>query len=146
MVISQHSGDRSSDSALAGVSILLVDDDTDNRDLLTFVLQDSQAQVTAVASAHEALDVLSQQQPDVLISDIGLPDMDGYTLIGQVNQLQEQENIARAPEGKTLKTIALTAFASEEDQQRAIAAGFQHYLAKPIDPLEVVATIARLVS
>lgn len=127
--------DRASD--LPGVKVLVVDDEPDNLELATFVLQDAGATVMAVASARAALALLLEFQPDVLVSDIGLPEMDGYALLQAVKAL--------TPElGRTIPAIALTAYAGEVNQQQAIAAGFQVHLSKPIDPVELSAAIANL--
>lgn len=122
---------------LTNVRVLIVDDDQDNLELTTFVLEQCQADVKTANSADTALELFSQITPDILVSDIGMPEKDGYYLIRQIRQLEaDQTHITPA--------IALTAFAKEEDQQRAIAAGFQHHLAKPIDPYNLVAAIASL--
>ncbi|MEH1949152.1 MAG: response regulator [Nostoc sp.] len=119
-----------SDLNLNGLQTLLVDDDTDSREFIAFVLQQYGAQVTEADSAHDALNSLGQTKFDLLISDIGMPDMDGYTLIRQIrNQSPEQ--------GGEIPAIALTAYAGEIDRQQALAAGFQHHISKPIE-LEVL--------
>ncbi|MEH1829997.1 MAG: response regulator [Nostoc sp.] len=122
-------GDRS-DLNLNGLQTLLVDDDRDSREFIAFVLEQYGAQVTEADSAHDALNSLMQAKFDLLISDIGMPDMDGYTLIRQIrNQSPEQ--------GGEIPAIALTAYAGEIDRQQALAAGFQHHISKPIE-LEVL--------
>ncbi|MEH2126063.1 hybrid sensor histidine kinase/response regulator [Nostoc sp.] len=119
-----------SDLNLNGLQTLLVDDDTDSREFIAFVLQQYGAQVTEADSAHDALNSLGRAKFDLLISDIGMPDMDGYTLIRQIrNQSPEQ--------GGEIPAIALTAYAGEIDRQQALAAGFQHHISKPIE-LEVL--------
>ncbi|MFQ4140076.1 PAS domain S-box protein [Nodosilinea sp. PGN35] len=124
-------------NTLAGVQILVVEDEADARDLLVFVLEQAGASVTAMASAGEALQQLSELQVDLLISDIAMPDIDGYTLVQQVR--------ARLAErGQRCKAIALTAYAGEIDQQQALAAGFQRHLSKPFEPAELMAAIASL--
>lgn len=120
---------------LAGLQALIVDDDSDTREFLAFLLQESGAAVRAAASASEALHSLKQALPDILLSDIGMPGMDGYTLIGMVRSLQECQ---------TLPAIALTAYAGDGDKQRAIAAGFQNHIAKPIEPNQLIAAIVQL--
>jgi PAS domain S-box-containing protein len=122
---------------LKNIKVLVVDDDTDTRELTTFVLEQSGAIVTAVSSASEALGVLTQSQPDVLLSDIGMPDVDGYMLIQQVRTL--------LPHGKQIKAIALTAYAGEMNQQQSIKAGFQQHVSKPIEPSILVQAIHSLV-
>ena len=123
---------------LKGLQVLCVDDDRDGRELVTFLLQQHGATVTEVESASEALNHLRQANFDLLISDIGMPAMDGYALI---RQLREQ-----APEqSRRMPAIALTAYAGEMDQQQALAAGFQHHLTKPIEPELLVQTVWTLV-
>lgn len=124
-------------SSLAGVRVLLVDDDQDARELLTLVLAQHAAQVTALPSAREALALLTNVKPKVIVCDLAMPGMDGYALI-------EEVRARRADEGGTVPAIALTAYARPEDRQRALAAGFQAHLAKPIDPADLVSTVARL--
>jgi PAS domain S-box-containing protein len=124
-------------SSLAGLRILVVDDETDSRNFTAFVLEQEQAEVMALSSALEALQELERYNPDVLLTDIGMPDMDGYMLIRQVR--------TRSPEqGGQVVAIALTAYAGDYDQQQALQVGFQHHLAKPIEPDELIKTIATL--
>ena len=122
---------------LDSVRILVVDDHDDGRTLTTLVLTQTGATVEAVASAREALQLLDVQWPDVLVSDIGLPDEDGYSLIRQI-RLRERER------GGSLPAIALTGYARADDRQRALAAGFQAHVAKPVEPAELIATIAEV--
>jgi PAS domain S-box-containing protein len=124
---------------LAGYRILIVDDDPDNLDLLQFLLLQAGAKVSAYESPIAALQALTQDPPDLFISDIGMPGLNGYELIQQVRSLPVQQ---RHP----TPAIALTAFAQRADQEQAIAAGFQAYIAKPVDPLKVIATILQVVS
>ena len=121
---------------LADMHVLLVDDDADTRDFCAFVLEHSGANVTAVASALEALQMMQQSKPDILLSDIGMPQMDGYMLIRQLRVLET--------EGKKIPAIALTAYARESDRQQALQAGFQQHIAKPVEPEELVEAIANL--
>ncbi|MFQ4137264.1 PAS domain S-box protein [Nodosilinea sp. PGN35] len=123
---------------LSGIKILVVDDEPDTRDLVAFVLEQQGAQVVAAASAREALLALPQAQPDVLLSDIGMPEMDGYMLIRQVRALAP-------PEGGQIPAIALTAYAGDTNQQQVVAAGFQKHISKPIDPKVLVHAIAQLI-
>jgi PAS domain S-box-containing protein len=125
--------------ALAGLRILVVDDDLDNRELIAFMLEQQQAQVIKATSASEAYNIISQLDIDLLISDIGMPDEDGYSLIRRVRSLQSVPK-------RQMPAIALTAFAKEEDQQEAIEAGFQRHLSKPISPDELSAAISSLAS
>jgi CheY-like chemotaxis protein len=123
---------------LSGLQILVVDDEADIRELVAFVLEEFGARVTVTASAKEALAALNQCVPDVLLSDIGMPDVDGYMLMRQVRTLP-------AEQGGQVKAIALTAYEGEYNQQQAIEAGFQMHIAKPVEPEELVRAIARLV-
>lgn len=116
------------------MSIFVVDDDPDTRDLLRFMLEEEGAIVTVVSNASEALSLLRQQLPTLLVSDVAMPEMNGFQLIELVRQL---------PQGAELPAIALTAYAREEDRQQAIHAGFNDYLTKPVDPLELLRLIQR---
>ncbi|MGG6267040.1 PAS domain S-box protein [Leptolyngbya sp. AN10] len=120
---------------LDGIRVLVVEDETDTRELIAFLLEQAGAQVLAVASGFEGLAVFTQSKPDLLLSDIGMPDMDGYMLLQQIRALP-------AEQGGKIPAIALTAYAGEMNQQQAIAAGFQHHLAKPVEPEELVRVIA----
>jgi CheY-like chemotaxis protein len=120
---------------LNGVSILVVDDDTDTRELLAFLLEQAGAKVITAASANEALATLTQTQPQVLISDIGMPEMDGYMLIQLIRALPPEQ-------GGEIPAIALTAYAGELNQQQALQAGFQRHLSKPVDPTILMQMIA----
>ena len=124
-------------SLLAGLHVLVVDDEADTRELLVTALEQCGARVTAVPNVPDALASLDRMLPDVLLSDIGVPGEDGYSLIRKLR--------ARSAElGGNVPAAALTAYARSEDRIRALSAGFQAHLAKPIDPAEVVATIAAL--
>jgi CheY-like chemotaxis protein len=120
---------------LDDLHILVVDDQADSRMLTSLVLTEVGASVNAVASAREALQVLEGQRPDVLVTDIGLADEDGYTLVRKIRQYE-------AEHGAFLPAIALTGFARAEDRTRILAAGFQAHVAKPFDPAELTAAIA----
>ncbi|MEH2457900.1 response regulator [Nostoc sp.] len=122
---------------LAGLNILVVDDDEDSRFYITTVLEADGASVMAVASARVALKVLPELQSDVLICDIAMPDEDGYTFIRKIRALK--------PDiwGK-LPAIALTAYGDSEYRSLALEAGFQTHVAKPVDPGELVAIVANL--
>lgn len=122
---------------LDGLQLLVVDDEADARELLVTLLEQCGAQVTAVSSANEALKALERLKPDVLVSDIGMPLEDGYTLIRKVRAIEPEEFA-------TLPALALTAYASNEDRIRALEAGFQKHLSKPIEPAELVQGIAQL--
>ena len=121
---------------LAGLRILVVDDEPDSRDFVAFVLEEAGAEVISLSSATEALLSIEQTTPDLLVSDIGMPEMDGYMLI---NRIRTQ----LAPEYRQLLAIALTAYAGEGNERQVLAAGFQKHLTKPIDPTQLVATVVR---
>ncbi|KAM3111678.1 hybrid sensor histidine kinase/response regulator [Phormidesmis sp. 146-33] len=123
---------------LKGLRILLVDDEADNRELVGFMLQQQGAIVTSVPTARQAIEVLSQEKPDLLLSDIGMPDMDGYALIHHVRSLPPEQ-------GGSIPAIALTAYAGESNQHKILAAGFQQHLAKPVELETLVAGIVRWV-
>ncbi len=120
---------------LKKLRILIVEDERDTRDFLVRLLEECGASVSAAVSGQEALDLLNTQRPDVLICDIGMPGMDGYTLI-QLIRKSTDPRLARMP------AIALTAFARPEDRTRALHAGFQAHLVKPMEPAELIATVA----
>jgi len=120
---------------LDNVRILVVDDHDDGRTLTTLVLRQTGASVEAVASAREALERLKVRRPDVLVTDIGLPDEDGYSLIREIRLRDEKY-------GGFLPAIALTGYARADDRARALAAGFQEHVSKPVQPAELIVTIA----
>ncbi|HEY9853137.1 MAG TPA: PAS domain S-box protein [Leptolyngbyaceae cyanobacterium] len=122
---------------LNGISILVVDDDIDTLDFLTFMLERYGARVTAVDSALEALKLLPQLNPDLLLSDIGMPNMNGYTLMRQVRNLSPER-------GGKIPAIALTAYAGEADYKQAVSVGFQLHLSKPVEPAELAKAVASL--
>jgi signal transduction histidine kinase len=122
---------------LRGVEVLLVDDEPDARELMDRVLADAGARVRLAASVDEALAAWRAHRPDVLLSDIGMPGEDGYSLIARVRQL--------TPEGVRVPAIALTAFARADDRRKAMLAGFQMHISKPVEPGELTAAIASLV-
>jgi CheY-like chemotaxis protein len=122
---------------LSGVQILAVDDEPDVREFLAVCLEKSGAEVRAVASAAEALEVLKRWQPSVLVADIGMPEEDGYTLIQKI-RTQELGGLARIP------AVALTAYAQAEDCRQALSAGYQVHVPKPVEPAELIAVIADL--
>ncbi len=124
-------------SLLSNMQILVVDDEPDIRDLISFILQDYGVEVTTVGSAQEALKSLSESLPDVLISDIAMPEIDGYMLIRKLRQRSPQQ-------GGQLPAIALTAYAGETNQQQALAAGFQLHVPKPVEPEALVEAIIGL--
>ena len=120
---------------LSGIKVLVVDDQPDARDMIRRVLEDCEADVATAGSAAEALRAVEKGRPDVLVSDIGMPDVDGYELLRRI----------RALGGIQVPAIALTAFARSEDRTRALRAGFLAHVAKPVEPSELLATIASVV-
>jgi signal transduction histidine kinase len=122
-------------TSLAGVSVLVVDDEEDARDVLTLILQDHGADVTAVGSAAAALESLRQHLPDVLVSDIGMPGDDGHALLRKLRSLD-------VTQGAQLPAIALTAYATPADAAKARAAGFDRHVRKPVSPAEIVDVVA----
>ena len=122
---------------LAGVRVLVVDDVEDSREFVAFVLEQAGAIVTAVESAQAALKQLSQVSLDVIVSDVGMPEFNGYELIQQIRR--------NSSGFQAIPAIALTAYATESDQQQALESGFQCHLAKPIEPQKLVKAVARLI-
>ncbi|PSB44286.1 histidine kinase, partial [Cyanosarcina cf. burmensis CCALA 770] len=123
--------------SLNGLRVLVVDDEADTRQWITVVLEESGAEAIVVGSVGEALEVIEQQRPDVLISDIGMPGEDGYALIRKIRELEPQM-------GGTIPAVALTGYAREEDYTKALAEGFQLHVAKPIRAAELVAVVTSL--
>jgi PAS domain S-box-containing protein len=128
-------GDLSID--LHGLRIVVVDDERDARELLRSLLTTYGAEVTICSSAGEAFEAVRREKPDLLVSDIGMPDEDGYSLIAKIRRLPETEG------GKT-PAIALTAFARIEDRIHALSQGFQMFVPKPVEPNELIAAIRSL--
>jgi len=122
---------------LSGLQVLVVDDEADTRELIQRLLADCGADVLTASSAVEALDLLRQTRPGLLISDIGMPSVDGYTLLQRIRALG-------ADRGGDLPAIALTAFAHTADKIKALDSGFRAHLAKPVEPSELIATVAAL--
>jgi PAS domain S-box-containing protein len=118
---------------LEGLRVMVVEDQVDARELIDRILRDCGATVVVAASASEALLAFDREPPHVIISDIGMPGMDGYEFIRQVRQRAE---------GGRIPAVALTAFARSEDRTRALRAGFSVHVAKPVDPAELIATVA----
>jgi CheY-like chemotaxis protein len=129
------------DCELAGLTVLVVDDELDARELLVAMLRERGADVISVSSSVEALEQLASRSngyfPDVLVSDIGMPEEDGLELITKVRSMEPEQ-------GGRIPAIALTAYAREEDRDRVLDAGFQIHLAKPVEPPILAATIADL--
>jgi len=122
---------------LAGLRVLVVDDEPDTRELLAAVLNSCGAQVILAATAAEAFDQVERTRPDVLISDIGMPEEDGYSLLARIRQLPPER-------GGTMPAAALTAYARTEDRMRVLRSGFQMHVPKPVEPAELIAVVANL--
>lgn len=122
---------------LEGLRVLVVDDSVDTLDLIAFILEQYKAQVRTATSVDEALHAIAQIKPDILISDIGMPDQDGYALIRQVRTLE-------ADEERHIPAVALTAFAREEERSLILNSGFQMHIPKPVEPTELVAVVANM--
>ncbi|MDZ8069769.1 MAG: response regulator [Nostoc sp. DedQUE08] len=122
---------------LAGLKVLVVDDEADTRNFLSFMFEEYGAFASAVASVDEALVVVEQAKPDILISDIGMSEQDGYTLIRKLRSLEPEK-------GGRIPAIALTAYTREEDRLKALKAGFQQHLSKPIDPNKLISAVANI--
>jgi PAS domain S-box-containing protein len=136
--ISQHAPSFGESPDLQGITILVVDDDADARDVMRRILGDGAgAKIILAASAAEAMELLQRQRPNILISDIGMPEEDGYDLIRKVRALPPESG-GRTP------AIALTAFARSEDRQRALRTGYQMHVAKPVEPSELLTVCASL--
>jgi PAS domain S-box-containing protein len=123
--------------SLEGLKVLVVDDEPDARLLVARILSDHRAEVVTTASADEALPALQRERPQVLISDIGMPEVDGYELMRRVRSMSSGN-------GGAVPAVALTAFARPEDRLRALHAGYQMHVAKPVEPAELVAVVASL--
>jgi CheY-like chemotaxis protein len=122
---------------LDGVTVLVVDDEPDARELLTAILEHHGATVTATGSAEEALAAVEERAPGVLVSDIGMPGADGYELMRRLRALPD-------PERRATPAVALTGFARPEDGARALEAGFAAHLSKPVEPLALVTMIDKI--
>lgn len=123
--------------SLAGLRILVVDDEADAREVVALVLSGAGAEVAAVESASAAIDVIIRWKPDLLVSDIGMPHEDGFALMRRVRALS-------AEEGGTIPAVALTAFARTQDRLKVLSAGFQMHVPKPIEQLELLTVVASL--
>ena len=126
-----------SSGVLDGIRILVVDDDRDTLEMLRFILEQQGAEVTTVARVVEAVDSLQKAAPDVILTDIGMPDFNGYALIALVRANDKKT-------GQTTPAIALTAYTSPADEETALAAGFQRYMSKPFDPGDLIDAIRSL--
>jgi CheY-like chemotaxis protein len=131
-------GDHLPTDALVGVHVLIVDDDEDARVLMQTILQYCGALVTVAASAQEAMTVLARVTPDAILSDIAMPEHDGYWLIREVRALPRDQ-------GGAIPAIALTAHGTAHGPDRTLAAGFQLHLRKPVDPWELCRALVGIV-
>ena len=122
---------------LTGLRVLLVDDEADSRDLVNLVLEECGAEVVTAESASEALEAVKGEKFQIIISDIGMPDEDGFSLIRKIRRLTDEQ-------GGNTPAIALTAYARAEDRVRALRSGFQIHIAKPVEPAELIAVVANL--
>jgi CheY-like chemotaxis protein len=134
---SASGGRGAEDSQLDGVRVLVIDDEPDARELIAVILTRAGADVSTAASADEGLQLLGRMRPVVIVSDIAMPDADGYELIQGVRKLPPGD-------GGSTPAIALTAYAREEDRRRALSCGYQAHLTKPVEPAQLVAAVAEL--
>jgi CheY-like chemotaxis protein len=125
-------------SDLNGIQVLVVDDEPDSREFVAFVLEQAGANVLTATTAAEALTMLIRSEPNVLLSDIGMPDMDGYMLMQHVRALPPEQ-------GGQVLAIALTAYAGDFNQQQALRAGFQRHVSKPVEPERLIQVISSLI-
>jgi CheY-like chemotaxis protein len=134
----QPSSSRESLSGLHGLYILLVEDEVGSREGTARLLESQGAEVQAIESAAAAREAFALRTPDIVVSDIGLAGQDGYVLIRAIRTAEQRRGAQRVP------ALALTAFARREDRQRAIEAGFDAHLGKPVDPQQLVSKIRSL--
>jgi CheY-like chemotaxis protein len=125
------------DGSLAGISVLVVDDDQDSRDVVAAHLREHEAVVMTADSAAQAFDVLQHERIDVLLADIAMPGEDGYSLLRRVRAL-------RPAAAATIPAAALTALVRDDDRRRALEAGFQLHVPKPIEAASLVAAVSEL--
>jgi DNA-binding response OmpR family regulator len=118
---------------LNNLRVLVVDDDQDTRDLLRYFLQSHGATATLTDNVTEALELVSKDHPDVVVSDISMPDYNGYALVAAIRK-----------QGAAMPIVALTAFTSERDREMALSSGFTDYIAKPFEPEELISTIKKV--
>jgi CheY-like chemotaxis protein len=124
-------------ASLTDVQVLLVNHDGDTLQVLSVMLEDAGARVVTAASANEALEVLQWHRPNVLVSDLAMPGEDGYSLIEQIRSLESKEK-------GQLPAVALTSYVRVEDRARALSAGFNMFVPKPVEPTELINAIANL--
>ncbi len=131
---------ESEETTLAGIRVLLVEDNPQTRQAMSVMLRRAGAELMTADSGAVALDAIAQSRPDLLVSDIGLPDLDGYTLIRTIRAQEAQRDIAPVP------AVALSAYAREEDRQKALEAGFQQHVGKPIEPRRLISALRGLLN
>jgi CheY-like chemotaxis protein len=124
--------------SLYGIAVLIVDDDAETRELLQAIVSNARAEAIVTASAKEAFDVFERRRPDLIVSDIGMPAEDGYSLIRRIRSRS-------AADGGRTPAVALTAHARSDDRERSLRAGSQYHLAKPVAPAELLAVVRALV-
>jgi CheY-like chemotaxis protein len=125
------------DVPLQGVKVLLVEDDADTREVLSLGLQLAGARVESVGAAREALDAMHEQVPDVIVSDIGLPDEDGLSMMRRIRTFSPEE-------GGRVPAVAVTAYTLVDDAEEALRAGFQQHFRKPVETQELLERVAEL--
>jgi CheY-like chemotaxis protein len=129
-------GEMPGNNVLGGVRVLVVEDENDARDLIAFLLESQGAKVVPVDNVSDALEIFKSDRPDVVVTDIGMPDYNGYALIAAIRRSKSESQ--RTP------VIALTAFSTPADRDTALISGFDEYLSKPFDPDRLIHTIKRL--
>ncbi|MEW6498590.1 MAG: response regulator [Cyanobacteriota bacterium] len=122
---------------LEGLRVLVVDDDVDSLELTCVILEQYGVEIAIAASASEAIEINTKFHPELLICDIGMPVMDGYSLIRKIRTLPPEQ-------GGLIPAIAMTAYAGEQERTQALNAGFQRHISKPVDPNNLVAVVASL--
>ena len=128
---------KSFERPLSGKRILVVEDDSDTREMLRFILERNGADVRAVHAVQPAIQAFEDVHPNAVVADIGMPEYNGYALIAKIRELDE-ENQSRT------KCLAVTAYATPVDREATLNAGYDAYIAKPFDPEELVKTVAAL--
>ena len=134
----QNAGRKPQAASLKGLRVLVVDDDADTLALLAALLRRAGAEVATAAGTPAALESFKAGRPDLLLSDIGMPGEDGYDLVRELREFE------RARGGPVTLAVALTAYAAPSDRDRALAAGFQRHVPKPVDPAELIEAVAGL--
>ena len=129
---------------LDGIVVLVVDDNPDSRELVQYTLQTHGATVVTAEGAEKALRVMEKSPPNVLLSDIGLPDMDGYQLLQEVRALEARKRFAGNKDARHIPAAAITAYTGPDDVRKSILAGYRFHIPKPFDVDELVTTVARL--